>query len=410
MPDLRLDLRDEPAHRRTRGEQTLEVEVGLVEPDDLDPLDVRADDRHHPPRDLPVGGEVRGMKIACGHSRRAREAGIAEPTPNGGPRSSRWSRPRGSRARDHDRQAAQLGTAVQLDRDVEGVGVEVGDPQLARPEAEASTARIYRRSRPSRTPAALSRGCAPWRAGPALGFGGAERRGARSSRAMRRRACGRCGARGCARSRRDVEVGSDLGVRAALVQAHEHVGLAGVSRPEPGRRRNPRGMSCIPREARWIALSTSRAWVAFARQAAAPKASSCEHSTPRARGRAAADACRGDAWSGRGRRGGAQRRCVEDHDPWIARAQYGRELWRGDVVRDELERRSSSIRPAGRARAGRRTVRARRGSMSCPACRDPIGSRRQTGEDCITRSVTPRLTRRSPVKDDLSGACYRETD
>ena len=57
-PRGRLDLGHQPAHRGARREQPLEVEVGLVEADDLDALDVLADDRHDPRRGLAVEGEV----------------------------------------------------------------------------------------------------------------------------------------------------------------------------------------------------------------------------------------------------------------------------------------------------------------------------------------------------------------
>ncbi len=53
-----LDLGEQPAHRGARGEQALEVEIGLVQTHHLDTLDVRAHDRHDFFRDLAVGGEV----------------------------------------------------------------------------------------------------------------------------------------------------------------------------------------------------------------------------------------------------------------------------------------------------------------------------------------------------------------
>ena len=84
-----LDLREQPSHRRARRGQALDVQVRLVEADDLDALDVRADEVHHLPGRLAVGREVGRQEHGSGHSRRAREAGIAEPTPKRAPRSWR---------------------------------------------------------------------------------------------------------------------------------------------------------------------------------------------------------------------------------------------------------------------------------------------------------------------------------
>ena len=73
----------------------------------------------------------------------------------------------------------------------------------------------------------------------------------------------------------------DLRVGRAFLEQLEHVGLArgeqvGALRSQAvvaagGRGR--RGSTCIPREARWMALITSRAWVSLDRQAVAPKES-----------------------------------------------------------------------------------------------------------------------------------------
>ena len=68
------------------------------------------------------------MKIACGHSRRACAAGEAEPTPNlRASYEAVVTTARGPVPGDDDRLADQLRPAQQLDRDVEGVAVEVGD-------------------------------------------------------------------------------------------------------------------------------------------------------------------------------------------------------------------------------------------------------------------------------------------
>ena len=48
----------QPAHGGARREQPVDVKVGLVEAHHFDLLNVRADDRHHPCGDLPVGGEI----------------------------------------------------------------------------------------------------------------------------------------------------------------------------------------------------------------------------------------------------------------------------------------------------------------------------------------------------------------
>ena len=128
-----LDLGDQPAHRRARREQAVEVQVGLVEAHHLDALHVRAHDRHHLRRDLAVGGEVGREE----HRLRAQP-----PRPRGGHRRAdavaarlvaggRDDRARSAAGDDH-RPAAQLGVAPQLDRDVERVGVEVRGAQLGR--------------------------------------------------------------------------------------------------------------------------------------------------------------------------------------------------------------------------------------------------------------------------------------
>ena len=78
----------------------------------------------------------------------------------------------------------------------------------------------------------------------------------------------------------------DLRVRAALLEQRKHFGLAPGQQAVPPAATGPppelagtRGITCSPREARWIALITSRDWVSLPRQALAPNASSCAHST-----------------------------------------------------------------------------------------------------------------------------------
>ena len=122
------DLLDEPAHRRARGQQAVEIEVRLVQADDLDALDLRA----HPPHDLSRRGAVRlevgrhedRVRAQPPRPRRRHRRPDAELARLVGRR--RDDRPR-PRARHDDRQAAQLGPALQLDARVERVDVEVGD-------------------------------------------------------------------------------------------------------------------------------------------------------------------------------------------------------------------------------------------------------------------------------------------
>ena len=127
-----LDLGHQPAHRGARREQPLEVEVGLVEADHLHALHVLADDRHDPRGGLAVERRSRapgrrpGAQPPGARGRHRR----ADPEAAGLVAGGRDHRPR-PRARHDDRPAPQLGMAQQLDRHVEGVGVEVGDPQGA---------------------------------------------------------------------------------------------------------------------------------------------------------------------------------------------------------------------------------------------------------------------------------------
>ena len=107
----------------------VEFEIGLVEPDHLDRLDVAPQHFHHPRRGLAVGGEVgleedRVRQPPPRRRRRHRRVDPGQP-----PRlvaRRRHHRPR-PRAADDDRLALQLRLLAQLDRGVEGVHVEVGD-------------------------------------------------------------------------------------------------------------------------------------------------------------------------------------------------------------------------------------------------------------------------------------------
>ncbi len=121
----------EPPHRRVRGGQPGQLEVGLVEPDHLDRLHVRPHDRHHLARGLAVVGEVRRQEHPVGTQppragRRDRRADAEAPRLVGG---GRDHRARAAPGDDH-RQSSQLRTPAQLDRHVERVHVEMGDAAL----------------------------------------------------------------------------------------------------------------------------------------------------------------------------------------------------------------------------------------------------------------------------------------
>ena len=92
------DLGHQPAHRRARREQALQVEVGLVQPHDLHALHVRAHDPHHPRGDLAIGGEVRRQEHGV-RTQPPRPARRASPSRrrSGAPRSWRSSPPRAGR-------------------------------------------------------------------------------------------------------------------------------------------------------------------------------------------------------------------------------------------------------------------------------------------------------------------------
>ena len=127
----RPDLREQPAHRRSRRVQARQIEVGLVEAHHLDSIDVRAHEVHHLAGDLPVG-----RKVGRQHDRlraqpprprgRHRRADTEAPGLVAGGRDDRAR----TAARDDHGLALQLGVATQLDRDVEGVRVQMRHSQL----------------------------------------------------------------------------------------------------------------------------------------------------------------------------------------------------------------------------------------------------------------------------------------
>ena len=139
------DLGHQPAHRRARGDEAREVGVGLVEADDLDAVELLAHDPHHRPGDLAVGVEVgrdddRLGAQPPGPRRRHGGADAEAPRLVGGGGDDR-ARPA---AGDDHRQAPQLRAALQLDRRVERVEVEVGDaaghPPRVRPAPDGAAA------------------------------------------------------------------------------------------------------------------------------------------------------------------------------------------------------------------------------------------------------------------------------
>ena len=79
-----------------------------------------------------------------------------------------------------------------------------------------------------------------------------------------------------------MQLERDLPVGVSLPEQEQDVALAWrEQRLALGRaagRATPAASSCMPREARWIVLRTSRAWVFHDRQALAPKASSWDRS------------------------------------------------------------------------------------------------------------------------------------
>ena len=82
MPVVRRISATSAAHRRLRRDEPGQVEVGLVEAELLDELDVRAQDLHHRARGGAVGLEVgRDDDRVAGTAARACDAGIAEPMP-----------------------------------------------------------------------------------------------------------------------------------------------------------------------------------------------------------------------------------------------------------------------------------------------------------------------------------------
>ena len=149
-----LDLATSRAHRRVRGRQSRSVSRPRRARSPRRAR-LRPDDRHHLARALAVVGEVRRRGTRLRASPLARAAGIAEPTPNYGPRRRRWSPPTGGRCRPRPPVARAARGAAQLDRDVERVHVEMSD--AAAPHAPEAT-RGARRQRLPQHNSALDAG------------------------------------------------------------------------------------------------------------------------------------------------------------------------------------------------------------------------------------------------------------
>ncbi len=114
--------------RRAVPRQSREVHVGLVQAHHLEDLHVAAQYRHHVARagaiELEVGREEHGVRAQS--PRPLGRSGGEDPeaarlVAGGGHHRTRTA------ARHHHREAAQVGAALQLDPDVEGVHVHVGD-------------------------------------------------------------------------------------------------------------------------------------------------------------------------------------------------------------------------------------------------------------------------------------------
>ena len=142
-----FDVRPEATHRGVRSREPGEVEVGLVEPDDLDRVYQPPDACHHLSRRLAVvrevGREEHALRAQAPGPRRRHCRADAEPP--------RLVRGRGddrarSGAGDDHRTAAQLRPAPQLDGHVERIHVEVGDaPVRHRSQARTRLRREARR-------------------------------------------------------------------------------------------------------------------------------------------------------------------------------------------------------------------------------------------------------------------------
>jgi hypothetical protein len=123
---LALDLEPQASHLGPRRRHAGELEVRLVEPDHLNLVGVRPDERHHLAGGLSVVREIRrqedpvGAQASC--PRRGDRRADTESACLVGGRCHH--RPRAA-ARDDHGQAAQRGAAAQLDGHVERVHVEV---------------------------------------------------------------------------------------------------------------------------------------------------------------------------------------------------------------------------------------------------------------------------------------------
>ncbi len=125
--DLALQLASARLRRRAVGE----VQVGLVQAGDLDPVAEPAQDVHHLARGPPIQPDVAGdqdrLRAAPvgDRQRQSRVNAVAAGFVGGGHHDAAGGgiRP----GRDHDRLSSQVGPAHQLDGDEERVHVHMGD-------------------------------------------------------------------------------------------------------------------------------------------------------------------------------------------------------------------------------------------------------------------------------------------
>ena len=375
----------QPAHRRARRVQAVEVEVGLVEPDDLDVLDVRAHDAHHPRGDLAVGREVGRQE----HRLRAQP-----PRARGGHRRA-------------DAVAARLVAGRRDHRARAACRRRRPAARAARGGAAARPRRRRRRRRGARRAGASARSD---HGQPNL----APRRPIAAEHRRRHQLAPRGDAElavDVARVRThrldaDVQLGGDLGVRAAPAAAAEALRPRGRSAaPAPRASRRPVARSQLqPARGEVDRVEHVARLGDFARQATAPKASICAHSTldgplgeqnqSRAGCRAVScarrPACAGRAPSRIATSGRRERSVLAS---WAA----------DDVLGDE---RRAADRPrsarAALARRDRRSVRPLRLSHRPRPRSDRIGSPDQKGDMRIPRFIALLLPEDPPARGDPS--------